>query len=74
MSVKRGLGRQHTTFISCKNAACSNEGFKVGQSKYDFCRSFQIERLRYTNLFPVVIVSSRHDLPSDVSSSFFDRF
>ena len=27
MIVKRGLGRQHTTFMPCKNAACSNEGF-----------------------------------------------
>ena len=24
---KEGLGRQHTTFTSCQNAACSNEFF-----------------------------------------------
>ena len=24
---KKGLGRQHTTFTSCQNAACSNEFF-----------------------------------------------
>ena len=30
--------------------------------------------MRYTNLFPVVIVSIRHDLPSDMSSIFFDLF
>ena len=28
----------------------------------------------YTNLFPVVIVSIRHDLPSDMSSIFYDLF
>ena len=25
--VKKGVGRQHTTFTSCQNAACSNEFF-----------------------------------------------
>ena len=24
LSVKKGVGRQHTTFTSCQNAACSN--------------------------------------------------
>ena len=26
-SVKKGVGRQHTTFTSCQNAACSNNFF-----------------------------------------------
>ena len=27
MARKKGVGRQHTTFTSCQNAACSNNFF-----------------------------------------------
>ena len=27
--VKKGIGRKHTTFTSCRNAACSNELFSL---------------------------------------------
>ena len=46
---KKGAGRQHTTFTSCQNAACSNEFF-LWRVDYDwanvhyFCLMFHTER------------------------------
>ena len=51
---KNEVGRQHTTFTSCQNAACSNEFFfwrvdytseeNVLTEQCDFCRLFHTER------------------------------
>ena len=75
MIVKRGLGRQHTTFMPCKNAACSNEGFlRLDKANGIFAAYFKLRGCDTQIYFPVVIVSIRHDLPSDMSSIFFDLF
>ena len=36
LSVKKGVGRQHTTFTSCQNAACSNIFFFLFRWRVDY--------------------------------------
>ena len=72
---KKGVRRLHTTFTSCQNSACSNGffpyrvyhilGSMLWLSKCDFCRLFHTERSWHSYWFSAVIVSGRHDLPSD---------
>ena len=82
---KKGAGRQHTTFTSCQNAACSKNcflwwvyyilGSTLWMSKCEFCRLFHTERSWHAYWFSAVIVSGRHDLPSDaraLSSTSFE--
>ena len=58
---KKGGGRQHTTFTSCQNAACSKNcllwwvyyilGSTLWMSKCEFCRLFHTERSWHAYLF-----------------------
>ena len=66
--VKTGIGRQHTTFTSCQNAACSNELFPVsgrlcfGAKRFDWANVnfgrllniFHTERSWHTYWFSLV--------------------
>ena len=79
LSVKKGVGRQHTTFTSCQNAACCNIFFSFsltgrlcsGGKRFDWSNVILAAyfRLRgsdtHIQWFSAVIVSGRHDLPSD---------
>ena len=81
-SVKKGVDRQHTTFTSCQNAACSNNLFSFsltgrlcsGGKRCDWSNvifaAYYTERSWHAYWFSVVIVSGRHDLPSDARAVF----
>ena len=73
LKCKKWVGRQHTTFTLCQNAACSSEYFLL-QVDYalegstfwlsklcDFCRLFHAERSRHAYWFSGVIVFGWHD-------------
>ena len=66
----KGISRQHKTFTSCQNAACSNEFFspagRLWLSKYAVCF---ILRGCDTLIDFLLFISGRHDLPSDSDAS-----
>ena len=79
LECKKRIGRQHTTFTSCQNAACSNKYFlfrvDYAQEGSTFwlsnlcCRLFHAERSWHAYWFSAVIVSCQlgmiDDFPSD---------
>ena len=80
-SVKKGVGRQHTTFTSCQNAACSNNFFPfLRRVDYALGKNVLTDQMWFLLLisnwevrsywFSSVIVSGRHDLPSDARAFF----
>ena len=86
LECKKRVGRQHTTFTLCQNAACSNEYFLL---RIDYamegstfwlnklcCRLFHAERSWHAHWFSVFIVSGRHDwwFALGCRSIFFDLF
>ena len=79
--VKKGVCRQHTTFTSCQNAACSNNSFLFvwrlhyaleGNVLTDqmWFLPLILERSWHAYWFSAVIVSGRHDMPSDARAFF----
>ena len=79
--VKRGIGRKHTTFTWCKNAACSNDLFSLSSrlcfggklfdwANVNFGRSLNI--ISYWEVVTrILILSCRHHLPSDARAFSF---
>ena len=82
--VKKGVGRQHTTFTSCQNVACSNTFFSFsltgrlcsGGKRFDwsnviFAAYFKLRgHDTHIDFLRSLFVSGCHDLPSDARVFF----